>query len=105
LSVIGVIKTIGRIEAVHDQVPLRVLGIVPTRHVARQIECQENLKTLVEMYGDLVWLPISERTPWSESPSFGKSIFAYAPRRHQAVREAALFVKTCWDAVAAAGGV
>jgi len=104
LSVNGVIKTMGRIEAVHDQVPLRVLGIVPTRHISRQIECQENLKTLIDLYGDLVWLPISERTPWSESPSFGKSIFAYAPRRHPAVREAAQFVKSFWDAAIVTGG-
>jgi chromosome partitioning protein len=65
LSVNGVIKTMDRIEAVLDQVALRVLGIQPTKHVARQVECQENLKTLVERYGDLVWPPISERAAWS----------------------------------------
>jgi hypothetical protein len=43
------------------------------------------------------------RSPWSEAPSFGKSIFAYAPRQHKAVREAAQFVRTAWDALGAKG--
>jgi cellulose biosynthesis protein BcsQ len=80
----------GRIEAVQDQLQLAVLGIAPTRHVARQIECQENLKTLGELYNGLVWPAIGERAPWSEAPSFGRSIFAYAPPSHQAAKEACL---------------
>lgn len=99
LSVNGVIKTMGRIEAVHDQIALRVLGIQPTKHAGRQVECQENLKTLTDLYGDLVWPPIAERAAWSEAPAYGKSIFAYAPRQHKSAREAALFVKSCVDAI------
>ena len=99
LSVNGVIKTMDRIEAVQDQISLAVLGIQPTRHAARQIECQENLKTLNDLYDGKVWPVIGERSPWTEAPSFGKSIFAYAPRQHKAVREAAQFVKMAWDAL------
>jgi chromosome partitioning protein len=97
LSVNGVIKTMGRIEAVHDQIALRVLGIQPTKHIQRQVECRENLATLNELYGDLVWPPIAERAAVSEAPSYGKSIFAYAPRTHKAAREAARFVRQCLE--------
>lgn len=99
LSVNGVIKTMDRIEAVLDQVKLRVIGIQPTKYVQRQVECQENLKTLIGLYSDLVWPPVAERAAWSEAPSFGKSIFAYAPANHKAAREAARFVKTCVEAL------
>jgi len=91
LSVNGVIKTMGRIETFQKDIALRVVGIVPTRHSPRQVECKENLATLQQLYGDLVWSPIVERTQWSESPSFGKSVFAYAPRTSKAVKEAACF--------------
>jgi chromosome partitioning protein len=99
LSVNGVIKTMDRVEMVQDQVALRVIGIQPTKHVGRQVECQENLKTLNGLYDGLVWPPMTERAAWSEAPAYGKSIFAYAPRQHKATREAALFVKTCAEAI------
>lgn len=105
LSVNGVIKTMDRIEAVFDQTSLEVIGIVPTRHVARLVECQENLKTLDRLYGDLVWSAIGERTPWSESPSYGKSIFAYAPTTHKAFKEAAQFVDTFYETMQAKGAL
>ncbi len=99
LSVNGVIKTMDRIEAVLDQVALCVLGIQPTKHAGRQVECQENLKTLGELYDGLVWPPVTERAAWSEAPAYGKSIFAYAPHHHKAVREGAAFVSQCQRAL------
>jgi chromosome partitioning protein len=103
LSVNGVTKTIERIQEFQESISLGILGIVPTRHVSRQVECQENLKELQTLYGDLVWSAIAERTPWSESPSFAKSIFAYAPRTHKAVKEASMFVGSFIQAMQAQG--
>ena len=45
---------------------------------------------------------LAEHTGWQglfivSGPS-GR-LFAYAPRQHKAVREAALFVKSCWEAI------
>lgn len=92
LSVNGVIKTMGRIEAIHDEVALPVVGIVPTKHQGWLVECRENLQSLANLYGGMVWPPIAERTAWSEAPSYGKTIFAYAPANHPAVVEARRFV-------------
>lgn len=104
LSVNGVHKTMGRLAvAQSEHVSLTVLGIQPTKHSSRLIECRENLAELVDVYGDQVWRPIELRTAWSAAPSYRRSIFAYEKRGHRAVQEAALFVKTCWETLAEMG--
>jgi chromosome partitioning protein len=87
----GVTKTMGDIAALENDISLRALCILPTRHIERQVECQENLAELQRKYGDLVWSPIAERSVISESPAYGQSVFVRAPRTHKAVREMAAF--------------
>ncbi|MBI5957896.1 MAG: ParA family protein [Chloroflexi bacterium] len=87
----GVTKTMGDIAALKKDITLQALCVLPTRHVERQVECQENLIELQQKYGDLVWSPIAERSIVSESPSFGQSVFVRAPRTHKAVREMTIF--------------
>lgn len=96
LSVNGVIKTMERIHVVAQRLPIQVLGIIPNKHAARQLECQANLETLTNEYGDLIWPAVAERSVMSEAPAMGQSIFAYAPRHHKAVKEMALMSAICW---------
>lgn len=103
LSVNGVTKTADRIALVRDNVPLEVIGVVPNKVKARTLEHQQNLATLRELYGDLVWPVVNHRVRWEECPAYAKSIFAYEPARSAAVREAAMFVGTFWRAMNARG--
>jgi chromosome partitioning protein len=92
LSVNGVHKTMGRIEAVHDQLALPVLGIQPTMHYPQQVVCKDNLAELTSEYPDLVWSPIPKCVAWEDAAESGMSIFVRAARRHSVVNEATLFV-------------
>lgn len=88
LSVNGALKTLATIAEIDER---RLLGIVPTKHSAKQTECITNLETLVELHPGLIWQPIMDRTIWKQLPAYSRSIFAHAPRRSKAAQEAALF--------------
>ncbi len=58
---------------------IRNFGIVPTMYRASTLEHSENLKTLRQQFGHLVWQPIPQRTIWAEASSRHQTVFAIAP--------------------------
>lgn len=98
LSAYGARHTEQTVQVLHGQIPLEVLGIVPTMHHSWKRERRENLSELKERFGDLVWDTVGDRVPWEEAPSYGRSIFAYAPR-HKAAAEATQFCENVWAAL------
>lgn len=58
---------------------IQIMGIVPTLYRANTIEHSENLKHLVNAFGNLVWRPIPQRTVWTEVATMRQSLFSAAP--------------------------
>lgn len=56
-----------------------LLGVLPTFFDRRTKETAEQLKTLMDTFGDLVLPPIPIDVKLRECPSFGKTIWEYAP--------------------------
>lgn len=98
LSVYGARHTEQTVQVLHGQIPLEVLGIVPTMHHSWKRERRDNLSELKDQFGDLVWDTVGDRVPWEEAPSYGRSIFAYAPK-HKAAQEANCFCENVWAAL------
>lgn len=61
-----------------------ILGIIPTKYRGKTFEHRDNLATLRERYGDLVWDPLSLRTVWTEAATARRTVFAYAPNSRAA---------------------
>lgn len=93
LALNGVVKTQ---EAMHAEditrarlgKPLEILGVLPNKFQLRYIEHREQLKELRRLFGDLVWPPVGRYITFEKAPSFGQSVFAYAPK-HKAAQVAA----------------
>lgn len=66
---------------------IRVMGIVPTMFRPQTLEHEENLQTLRERFGDLVWEPLIMRTIWAEAAHVQQPVFSFAPGT-KAAREA-----------------
>jgi chromosome partitioning protein len=82
----GLVESIKRREAA-DKVrasrwglsPIEMLGIVPVDYRANTIEQQENLAELKKQFGMKVWLPIPQRTIWTEAESRALPVYAIEP--------------------------
>ena len=85
LSFDGLVESIKHREAaqVHrdrwNLGPIEVLGIVPTMYRKGTVEHSENLKELKNQFGHLVWLPVHQRTIWTEAVTMRQPVFAIAP--------------------------
>lgn len=62
-----------------------VLGILPTFYDRRTNETLEQLRTLVDAFGDLVSPPIPIDVRLREAPAFGRTIWEYAPNSRSVV--------------------
>ena len=62
-----------------------VLGILPTFYDRRTNETLEQLRTLVDTFGDLVSPPIPIDVKLREAPAFGQTIWEYAPKTRSIV--------------------
>lgn len=81
LSFDGLGESLVRLQAsrrIH-QTSVEVAGIIPNKYRANTLEHQENLKTLREEFGDLVWPPIPLSIVWSEAAAYGVPVFVHAP--------------------------
>jgi len=63
---------------------IRVGGIVPVMYRKNTIEQDENLRSLNEQFGDLVWEPIPLRTLWTETESRRLPVWAIDPNSEAA---------------------
>jgi len=57
-------------------ITLDVVGVIPTMYRSRTVAHQENLKVLIEKFGEYCWKPISIRIAWEDASNENKSIFA-----------------------------
>ena len=62
-----------------------LLGILPTFYDRRTNETLEQLRVLVDTFGDLVSPPIPIDVKLREAPAFGQTIWEYAPRTRSVV--------------------
>jgi chromosome partitioning protein len=58
---------------------IELMGIVPTKFRRSTLEHQENLESLQEQFGNLVWNPVPLSIVWGEATRFQRSIFNHAP--------------------------
>jgi len=81
LSLDGLNETMRRVQATNQLhgADLQVLGIVPNKYRASTIEHRENLATLRERYGNLVWRPVPMSIVWPEAAMFALPVFVHAP--------------------------
>lgn len=86
----GVVESMAHINQ-HNEVrqrlnlaPVKVMGIVPTIYRPQTIEHSENLESLIQQYGTLVWDPIQQYTSWTEVTRQRRTIFAEAPNSRAA---------------------
>ena len=89
----GLSKVESDISKVRQQLnpDLALLGILPTLFDKRKRLCREVLATLEDGYGDAVLKPaIRDIVALAEAPSYGQSIFMYAPKSYGALDYAAL---------------
>ncbi len=59
--------------------PIDILGIVPMMYRSNTVLHQENLKELLDTYGELVWDPVAMRTTWAEASNLGQLIYTFDP--------------------------
>lgn len=55
---------------------INVLGIVPTMVEKQTVEHSENLRSLRERFGALVWPEISKRIIWTETTKYGRPVYS-----------------------------
>jgi len=77
--------SLGKIGALGGQ----FLGVLPTMWERRTKESHAQLEALVSQFGQLVWPPIPRDTKAREAPSFGKTLWEYAPQTRALVGVAA----------------
>jgi chromosome partitioning protein len=58
---------------------LEIMGIVPTKTELHTIEHRDNMQSLRNEFGDLVWDPIPKRTIWREAEPYAKPVWGYDP--------------------------
>lgn len=58
---------------------IEVMGIIPVEYRANTVEQQDNMNELQKQFNGLVWLPIPQRTIWTESESRALPVFALEP--------------------------
>jgi chromosome partitioning protein len=68
--------SLGKIGALGGQ----FLGVLPTMWERRTKESHQQLESLVSQFGQLVWPPVPRDTKAREAPSFGKTLWEYAPQ-------------------------
>ncbi len=66
-----------RLKLGRDEIVM--LGIIPNKFRKGTLEHSENLETLLQSFGDLVWPPIPESIVWGEATRYSRSIFNHAP--------------------------
>jgi chromosome partitioning protein len=69
--------------------PIEILGIVPTMYRANTNDQSQNLKSLKDQFGALVWQPIPLRTLWTETEGTALPVWKLDPK-HEASEE-------CWQ--------
>jgi chromosome partitioning protein len=79
---------------------IAVGGIIPTMYVPSTVEHSENLKAIIEKYGNdyLITTPLPMRTAWREAAMQRQSIFRYAPDS-MAAKEARSLMQKLMEAV------
>lgn len=65
--------------------PIEVWGVVPTEYRANTLEQQENLAELRDKLGDMVWLPLAQRTIWTESEGRALPVYSIDPNSDAAL--------------------
>lgn len=81
LALDGLRQLAASIQEVREEyrASVRLLGVVPQMFEARSGEHSRNLALLAQVYGGLVYPPISKATVMRESVSFGRPIWESAP--------------------------
>jgi len=64
------------LERLAGSITLDLVGIIPTMYRSQTVAHQENLKVLVNKFGDYCWNPISLRIAWEDASEANQSIFA-----------------------------
>lgn len=82
----GLVESIRRRQAADNsraarwQLPrIEVMGVIPIEYRGNTLEQQENLAELQRQFGSLVWMPVPQRTLWTESESRALPVFALDP--------------------------
>jgi chromosome partitioning protein len=70
---------------------INILGIIPNKLRAATLQHQDNLKSLLKQFGNLVWPALPQTILWGEAAQFKRSIFNYAPDSNAA--------KAGWDII------
>ena len=81
LSVEGVVfmyRVVEKLREEYGHAP-RLLGIVPNM-VRRTREHREQMRELVQTFGDVVWPPVPLSVRVAEASAYGENLFRYAPR-------------------------
>lgn len=63
---------------------IALMGIVPTMYRSNTLEHKENLRSLRERFGKLVWDPLPQRTIWAEAVNARRPVFSFAPESKSA---------------------
>lgn len=71
------------------ELPICVLGIVPTMTRDHTAEHRFGIDQLRERYGDLVWQPMRNRILWAEACGHHRTVFGYGPGSDAA--------QDCWN--------
>jgi chromosome partitioning protein len=86
----GLAESMTHLDAAQGMRNIGIGGIIPTRYRAATIEHSENLKSLQQKFGDLVWEPITERIAWAEASTYQVPVFVHDPRCDAAAQAWAL---------------
>ena len=79
LSAHGVGQVLAMMKTVQSRGhKLRFFGVLPTFYERRTKETYEQLKSLAQRFGELVWPPIPQDTKAREAPAYGKTLWEYA---------------------------
>ncbi|MDH5493465.1 MAG: ParA family protein, partial [Myxococcales bacterium] len=81
LSIVGVKQVLKTLKSVHALLghEVRILGVLPTFHDARNRISREALDTLTKHFGERCFAPIRVNTRLKEAPSVKQTIFEHAP--------------------------
>lgn len=75
----GLAESLVHRRAVESVKQVKVAGIIPMRVRSNTLEHTENLRSLKERFGNLVWPIIPERIVWAEASTYQVPVFVQAP--------------------------
>lgn len=61
-----------------------IIGIIPNKLRANTILHRTNIASLAQVYGAVVWQPITLRTAWAEAANLNETVYRYMPTGQEA---------------------